>query len=197
MKEIRCPDGDHLRPRHKEFQRVFRVLDPSHAKYRDLDSMCRLIYHAHSNRFDTGARHAARPVRQRKCFSSHINLHARQCVDQGNTIRPSRLDRSRHLCDIRHMRAQLHDNRLFCHRFDRLRYVFRTFRILSERDPPCLYIRAGYVDLQQIYLFIRQALDDLDITFLRTSAHIDNNAGFFFTKKWKISLNKCINTRIL
>lgn len=73
---------------------------------------------------------------------------------------------------------------LFCDFFDHL-------RILSERNTAFLYIRAGNIDLEQIYRLVGKPLHHINVFFRRMSADIDDDFRVIFLRNgMSLSMNR-------
>ena len=142
-------------------------------------------------------RHTARAVCQRKASSVNINLHSCDRIDHGECIRTARFRCTRHLRDVGDIRGKLHDDRLLCMAFHLFCDFFDHLRILSERNTALLYIRAGNIDLEQIYRLVGEAFHHINVFLRRMSADIDDDLRVIFFEKRNVSVNEQINARIL
>lgn len=105
VEKVCRPHCYHRSSRHKKLQGILGVLDPAHAKHWDLHRVRHLVHHTHRHRLHTGTGHSCGLISDGKGLSLHIDLHSRQCVDQGNPVGAACLHRSRHLGDVCHIGA--------------------------------------------------------------------------------------------
>ena len=127
----------------------------------------------------------------------YVDLHARKRVNQGNGVASRRLGCLCHFRNIRHVRRKLHDYRLLCLCLNFFRNLRQTLWVLSERNSPVLYIRAGNINFQQINRLVGKLFHNLHIICRRTSAYIDDDFRVKLLQKRNIPLNKHVNPRIL
>ena len=179
--EIRRTDCHRACACQNKFDRIVRIHDTAHADDRKLDRLRHLVNHANCHWFHCRAGQTASTVGYRKGSPVDIDLHASQCVDQGQHIRTACLGCLRHLRDVGNIRTELHDNRLFRMAFYLAGDRLHCFRILSKCDAALLDVRAGNVDLQHIDRLARQFFHYIDVIFRRFSTYIDDNLRIILT----------------
>ena len=166
--------------RHHELDGVLRAGDAAHADDGDGDGMRRLVDHAHGNGLDARARDAARVVGENGTAAFDIDRHAREGVDERETVRaaPCRCLRVRR--DALHIGREFDDEgRIGTLRLGARRDLLDRLGTDAERHAAALDVGAGDVEFQKIHEPVEARAHALVI--LRGAPHhVGDDARLFF-----------------
>ena len=147
--EVHGPDFHRVRTDEDKFQNVLRTGDAADADDRDLDRIADLPDAAQGHGLHGGAGEPPHHIGEQRLAGLHIDAHAGDGVDAGDSIGSGLLGGLGDGGDVRHVGRQLHDDgqvpRVF---LDRLGHFGGEGRILSEQHAPVLHVGAGDVHFQ-------------------------------------------------